>query len=84
MRFLALVGITNAIFLGLYNIPFQWTATHANYTPADITTRSYLTNNICGAGSGVDGVERPCGSRDVPIAKRGGPFIGSDGRVHSK
>ena len=48
LRFLALSGALNVMFLIAYNIPMQWPGTHSDAWPKSITDRSYLTVYQCG------------------------------------
>ena len=64
VRFLALAGVCNGIYLGVYNIPMQWFATHADDWPADIQNRSYFTQGLCGPGTPY-----ACSGPGVPIAR---------------
>lgn len=78
LRYLALVGIINLCFLG-YNVAFQWTGTHVTESPTDISGRSYLTNQICGAGSGSPAIA--CPGEDVPIPLPNSPRVTVDGTL---
>jgi hypothetical protein len=52
LRFLALVGVANAVFLVTYNLPLAlWTKANPGAWPAAIQSRSYFTDYICGAGT---------------------------------
>lgn len=76
VRFLALAGLCNAIFLGVYNVPMQFFGLRADSWPEDITKRSYLTNGLCGPGTPY-----ACPGPDTPIARRGSSRAGSDGTL---
>ncbi|MHB8694449.1 MAG: spirocyclase AveC family protein [Solirubrobacteraceae bacterium] len=79
LRLLALVGVSNLIYLATYNIPLAaWTGATTGAWPADLQSRSYLTDYICG-----DGTNRLCPqsggarARVVPFGNgSGGPFTG--------
>ena len=76
-RFLALAGILNVMYLGTYNIPMNWVAMHSDYSPPDITNRSYFTNGLCGPGT-----EYLCGGKG-PINTRGGKYhVDHEGNFH--
>src|SRR5207253_2950817 len=47
LRCLALVGVVNIIMLA-YNLAFGLMALQGDDWPADIQSRSYLTNGLCG------------------------------------
>jgi hypothetical protein len=74
VRFLALVGAFNLVFVLFYNIPIQFFALHADSWPTDITTRSYMTNGICG-----DGTEYACSGADIPIPRSGSRHVTPQG-----
>jgi hypothetical protein len=77
LRLLALVGVANLVFLATYNIPLAaWTGATTGAWPADLQSRSYLTDRLCGDGTG-----RLCPhgkkAKVVPFGDgRGGPFTG--------
>jgi len=69
LRFLALVGATQAIMLASYNIPAaMFLGAHTAAWPESIQKRSYFTNYLCGAGT-----DRMCPGPGVPNDR------GSDG-----
>jgi hypothetical protein len=77
VRFLALYGGINVIFIVGYNIPIQWVGTHSAPWPKDIQERSYLTNGLCGAGTSY-----ACPGSQVPNARGTGSLhVGPDGRL---
>ncbi len=51
LRFLALAGAANVIFIATYDVPINLIAIHGDAWPADITSRSYLTDGLCGSGT---------------------------------
>lgn len=79
LRLLALVGICNVIYLATYNVPLAaWTGATTGAWPADLQSRSYLTDRLCG-----DGTDRLCPQpggikpRVVPFGDgKGGPYTG--------
>jgi hypothetical protein len=77
LRLLALVGVANLVFLATYNIPLAaWTGATTGAWPADLQSRSYLTDRLCGDGTG-----RLCphGKKAKVVSfgdGRGGPFTG--------
>jgi Spirocyclase AveC-like len=78
VKFLALVGATQAIMLVLYNLPVAgWVAPHQNAWPKSIQERSYFTSYVCGAGT-----DRLCPGPNTPIDRGStSPHIGPGGRV---
>jgi len=52
LRALAMIGAVQTCMFVLYNVPNTWTATRSGEWPADLQERSYLTNGICGEGTG--------------------------------
>lgn len=76
LRFLALVGVANVIYLGFYNIPYQFFALHAAPWPKDIIERSYFTNNLCGPGT-----EYACSGPNVPIPRPDSAHLSPDGEL---
>lgn len=76
LRFLALCGMMNVTYMGLYNIPMQWFGTHADPWPEDTVKRSYLTNGICGPGT-----EFACSGPGVPIPRPDSPHLAPDGSL---
>ncbi|MEX2195953.1 MAG: spirocyclase AveC family protein [Thermoleophilaceae bacterium] len=77
LRFLAVTGICNVIFLIGYNIPAQWIGTHANWID-DVVERSYFTNGICGPGTAY-----ACPGPGVPIARPDSAHLDPDRRLVS-
>jgi hypothetical protein len=75
VRFLALTGAANAIFL-IYNIPIQLFTVHADAWPKDVTDRSYLTSQLCGPGT-----DYACPGQEIPIHSRTSVHIGPDGTL---
>ena len=76
IRFLALAGAVNILFLATYNIPFQWLGAHNSAWPKDVTSRSYF-NYLCdGPGTGY-----ACSGPGVPIPRPDSAHIGEDGKT---
>ena len=76
VRWLALVGIVNALFLG-YNLSMA--AINFRYGgswPEDIQKRSYFTQEICGAKT-----DRACTGPGVPTAKPDSAYLTPDGTL---
>lgn len=76
LRFLALLGIGNVAWLGLYDIPIQIFALHADAWPEDITSRSYLLDGLCGPDTGY-----ACPGPEVPIPRPDSAHLDEDGHV---
>jgi hypothetical protein len=76
LRFLALVGITNALYLAFYNIPHSFFALHSSPWPEDITSRSYFTNGLCGPGT-----EYACPSPAIPINRPDSVHVSPEGTL---
>jgi Spirocyclase AveC-like len=76
LRFLAVAGIANLLFFGLYNVPVAAIVAHGAAWPKDEQKRSYLTNYICGAGS-----DRLCPDAHMPLRRPDGIYINAAGQV---
>ena len=74
LRFLALVGATQVIFLS-YNISLSWFALHNDPWPQDVQRRSYFTQRIAGPGTDY----APPGP-GVPTPRRNSAHVSPDGR----
>ncbi len=75
LRFLALVGIVNVLYLWC-NVGWQLFALHADAWPKDITSRSYMTDGLCGPGTTY-----ACPGPDVPINRPDSDHIDPLGRL---
>jgi hypothetical protein len=64
LRWLALVGAINAIFL-VYNVFWIWFSLNQDPWVKDVTDRSYFVHEVCGADADL-----PCPGPDVPIPHR--------------
>jgi hypothetical protein len=76
LRFLAVAGVANVLFFGLYNVPVAIIVAHGSAWPKDEQQRSYLTNLICGAGT-----DRLCPDPKLPLVRSGGIYINAAGKV---
>jgi hypothetical protein len=77
LRFLALSGFLNVVFLVVYNLPmiaFSLAPSFA-WNP-DLQDRSYLRDQLCGAGTTY-----ACPSGHVPIPMVGSDHVAPDGRL---
>ena len=66
LRWLALVGMTQAILFFTYNLPIQWFAMHGGAFPQDVP--SWMTNGVCGPETAFD-----CPSETTPIPRFNSP-----------
>jgi Spirocyclase AveC-like len=78
IRFLAIVGIVNVVMIVTYNLPMQWFALHTSPWPTSITSRSYLTDGICGTGTVY-----ACPGPLIPIPTTGSSHVAPDGTLKS-
>ena len=76
LRFLAINGAVNVIFLVCFNIPQQWAGLHSDPWPKDIIKRSYLTDGLCGPGTPY-----ACPGADVPIPRRDSAHLNPNGEL---
>lgn len=76
IRLLATVGIVNVLMFCTYNLPMQWFGTHADPFPEDITSRSYLTNGLCGPET-----EYSCPGPAIPIPRPDSAHLDVDGNL---
>jgi hypothetical protein len=76
LRFLALLGICNIIFLGLYNVPMQWFGFHVTTPVHDVLDHSYLLDGICGPGTTY-----ACAAPSIPIPGPGSQHLSPDGKL---
>ena len=75
LRLLALIGITNVIFLWC-NIGWQWFGLHSDPWPNDISRRSYMNDGLCGSGTAY-----ACPGPDVPINRPNSAYVTTGGRL---
>jgi len=76
MRYLALAGVVNVIFLVATNLPLALFAMHATSYPKDIQSRSYFVGGLCGRGTTY-----ACPAAGMPINGPSGVHIGPTGRL---
>jgi hypothetical protein len=76
LRFLALLGVCNVIYLGLYNVPMQWFGVRTKAPVPDVLNRSYILNGICGPGTTFS-----CPGGDIPIPRPGSRHVDPTGRL---
>ena len=79
VRFLAIVGATQAIFLLGYTIPLQFFIANADSWPQDIAKRSYFQQNLCGEGTAY-----ACWSKDTPYPRGFSPHLDPQGNLVTK
>jgi len=71
IRFLALSGCVNAMFIIGYSMTSLFFQYHAGPWPEETQDRSYFTNGICG-----DGTTIVCGTTNMPVPAAGYVHIG--------
>ncbi len=76
IRLLATIGIVNVLMIVTYSLPMQWFGTHADSWPEDITSRSYLTNGLCGPET-----DYACSGPGVPIPRPDSAHLDPDGNL---
>ena len=74
LRFLALAGACNAIFIVTYDLPINIIAVNGSAWPHDIKNRSYLTDHLCGPGT-----DAACPGETIPFPHRGSDYVGVTG-----
>jgi len=79
LRFLAIFGMCNALVLCCYNIPNAVIGAHSTAWPADVQSRSYLTDYLCGQGT-----DRACPGPAVPLSRGdNSAYMTLDGKLAS-
>ena len=74
-RGLALIGGGTILFLALYNVPLAFLATRSGTWPADVQSRSYLLDRLCGVKT-----DRLCPGPGVPLSLGSdSAYLGIDG-----
>lgn len=76
VRWLALTGVCNLIFMVVYSLPAAIAGLHADPWPEDVTKRSYLTDGFCGPGT-----EYACPGPNVPIPRPDSAHLGPNGEL---
>jgi hypothetical protein len=76
IRFLALSGVCNLAFLVLYNVPMAMLSLHGGPWPNDVTSRSYLTNELCGPGTTY-----ACASPSIPTPRGHSAHVSPNGEL---
>lgn len=76
LRFFALYGVIQAIFLLAYVIPTNAIAINGDTWPQDTLKRSYFTNFICG-----DGTTYACPGQGVPIPREKSAHVDPHGNL---
>jgi Spirocyclase AveC-like len=77
VRYLALVGILNVVFLAIYNVPIQVWALHASTWPKAAQERSYITHGMCGAGT-----DYACTNSRVAFARKNAVALRPNGTLY--
>ena len=76
VRFLAIAGMVNVVYIAGFMLPYQWLTTHSSAWPEDTTSRSYLRSEICGPGTGYH-----CAGPSVPIPRTGSAHLDDHGHL---
>lgn len=76
LRFFALYGVVNVIFVLAYVIPTNFIAMNGDTWPQDTLKRSYFTNGICG-----DGTDYACPGQGVPIPRPKSSHVDNQGKL---
>lgn len=77
LRFLALAGMLNLIFLVGNNVWVNAFQHQIDQWPADLQSRSYMTHGMCG-----EGTTYPCGGTNTSIPRGGAEIhVGPDGQL---
>lgn len=79
LRFLALSGVMNVLYLFTYNLPMGYWALNQSTWPTEIQERSYYTYGVCGPGT-----DYACSGPGVPIPKANKSLsVGPAGQLNS-
>jgi Spirocyclase AveC-like len=65
IRLLAIIGVMNASFAFIYNVPVQFFSSNAKAFPPDLLDRPYLLGGVCGPGTPY-----ACPDPRIPIPRR--------------
>jgi hypothetical protein len=76
LRFLALAGLLNGIYLVGYNLPLVAFSLQSHAWPEDIIKRSNLTNMLCGPGTSY-----ACPGQAIPINRPDSVHVSPDGTL---
>lgn len=76
VRFLAVLGLCNIMYVTLYDLPMNFFATHVDAFPSDVQQRSYLTSGLCGLGT-----DRACSDPRLPIPHQGSAYVSPQGTL---
>lgn len=76
LRLLAVVGLVNVAMFVAYTVPNSLLSVSQPSWPKDLQSRSYLTNGVCGDGTG-----RVCPGPTTPIVRDGGAALGPGGSL---
>jgi hypothetical protein len=76
LRLLAMIAATNLIMFIIYNVPATLLAPTSTAWPKDMQQRSYLLDNLCGAGT-----DRACPGPAVPNIRNGAAYIDASGKA---
>jgi hypothetical protein len=76
IRFLAVLGAAQLIYLFSYNIWAYQIGVHQAAWPKEVQQRSYFLNGACGTGT-----NRLCPSPSVPISRPHSAYVGVNGQL---
>jgi Spirocyclase AveC-like len=76
VRFLALAGAFNVVFVVTADLPYVFVSMNQRAWPAEVVSTSYLVDGICGPGTTY-----ACPGPNVPIPRRDSAHVGPDGRL---
>jgi Spirocyclase AveC-like len=76
LRFLALLGASQLIFLACFTIPAYQMGANQHAWPKQVQERSYFLDGVCGAGTG-----RLCPGPAIPNSRPDSAFVGSNGTL---
>lgn len=79
MRFLAICGIVNVLYLLCYNLPNAFIGANSAALPRDLLSRSYFLDGTCGAGG--FGLNRACPGPDTPLARGNSAYMTVNGTL---
>lgn len=76
LRFLALFGAVNVLYLGLYNIPMSAVVMHNTSWSPGVEKVTYMNDYLCGSGTSF-----ACATKNTPIPWKTSAHVAPDGRL---
>jgi Spirocyclase AveC-like len=71
MRFLAICGMVNVLYMLCYNLPNAFIGANSHALPRDLLSRSYFLDGTCGPGT-----DRACPGPGTPLSRGGtSPYL---------